>query len=270
MSVPKKIAAIARTTCQMGLILFGQRRAKGMQKTDVSLHRTGEWMGAFAFVGVCMVLLGLGVELSVAIHNRHGKTFPEAWGPVFGTALIALGIVLEFTSHLASKEIEGELTRRSEERVAAANKLAAEAHERAALAEERAETLKKNLAWRSIPKEVRSMLALVLSKHRGAAVGIGYTNGDPESMMLARNFAVIFVTAKWEIRLQSFVTTKGVIFGLRLEKGRPDAETIAAAFKAADIKFDWGQIPEPPEDWPETLLFVGVKAPWQLMELPEW
>lgn len=87
------------------------------------------------------VVAGVLAEVLYAFVYRGDKPFWEAWTPVFASALIAFGVIVEILSSRKAAEASDELDRRSEERVADANLRAAEANQRAALLAREVESL---------------------------------------------------------------------------------------------------------------------------------
>src|SRR2546425_932936 len=129
-----------------------------MNRTDQNLKDAiaSNEKSALWFAGAVVFGLVLEVVFAAAFHGPP-ETFLSHWGPVGADIIVALGVAGEVWFGRKSRIDSEELTRRSEERLAEANRSAAAAHERAAglekeAADARARTaeIERLTAWRHI------------------------------------------------------------------------------------------------------------------------
>lgn len=127
--------------------------------------------------------------------------------------------------------------------IAKANAEIAQANERAATARLETERLKRTVSWRLLSAEHTSKLTAVLSTRKGR-VNLRYTDGDPEAITLASQFADIFAKVEWQVAHAPFKAENGVIFGIYLpDSNGDDALTLRSALRAADIPFSPEALP---------------------------
>ena len=114
---------------------------------------------------------------------------------------------------------------------------AAQLEKEAANARLETEKIKQAVAWRSIPSEAASSLESALAASPGA-VNIRYTEGDPEALVLAIQFARIFERAHWEVALGALKMIGAIFTGIDIPPHvGTDMETLQDAFRAAQIPF---------------------------------
>ena len=205
---------------------------------------------------------------------------PEAWLPwadkaYFGTAIIAaVAIALNVVAGIAQNRLNARISQNKDrafaefrlssenrakelqQQTAAAQAESQRAGEAAAKAQERAAQLEKEAAearletekikqavtWRTIPAQVAATLENALTAHPGS-VNIRYTDGDPESLVLAIQFSRIFSKANWRVA-SAALKLPGVIFGLDLPPdSSSDAQNLRNAFQAARIPLAFEPLP---------------------------
>jgi hypothetical protein len=130
--------------------------------------------------------------------------------------------------------------------IAKADAEIAQANERAATARLETERLKQTFSWRLLSAEHTSKLTAVLSTRKGR-VNLRYTDGDPEALTLASQFAAIFAKVEWQVAQAPFKAENGVMFGIYLpDSNGDDARTLRSALRAADIPFSPEALPLAP------------------------
>ena len=106
--------------------------------TDGELVAAVEWMEGAAIVSGSLALVGVALELAIAIFRpAHHSLFGHG-GPVIADVFITLGILGVLVTGARAILYQGELTSRSNRRLAVAARIAGEAAERAANANARA------------------------------------------------------------------------------------------------------------------------------------
>ena len=189
-----------------------------------------------------MVIAGVFLEVVLAALN------PEAWRikiwPVIANALVVIGVYGEIYFSGKVSKSEEKLQRISEEKIAEANLLAANALERAAslekeAAEVRARTaeIEKLTAWRHVSSEQRKQVADgIRNKAPSIDVLIEYERGDPEAYSYASEVARIFVDSGCEKIRYGPNSFLGTVFGMVLATSPETEEDVGAAiFSAAGM-----------------------------------
>jgi len=97
-------------------------------KTNDELSKVVEHHERLIGQGQVMLVLGLLVELLIAFYYLHGKTVVERWGPFIADVLVFGGVFIEVHAGRKSGDARAELQRRSEEKAAEFNLLAAQAN----------------------------------------------------------------------------------------------------------------------------------------------
>jgi len=133
-----------------------------MSKTDEQLRRVISASEFRSELGAWAIVIGLILEIGLALAFPEKKSFIENWGPVGATGLIALGVYAEIHFGRRTSAAHSELQRRSEERVAEANASAAKAQKEAAEARKRAAELERLTSWRRVEPEQRAKIAVAL------------------------------------------------------------------------------------------------------------
>jgi hypothetical protein len=177
-------------------------------KKGVSSASEGDLEGAVASLErteirfAAMVIFGVLLELVIAvIHPPYDSKF-GIFGPVLGDFLVGLGIIGEVMCSSRVTICQGELTQRSNKKLAEADARAAEAIERAATlekeaAEARSKTaeIERLVSWRSIPLWQRLEAASALSGKIKPDVFIEYEGENPESIMYSKDVEDLFKRA---------------------------------------------------------------------------
>lgn len=141
------------------------------------------------------------------------------------------------------REIASATTRGAE-----ANEKAAKANERAAVLEKQAadtllkyETLKSNVAWRSIPEATLKELTQELAKQPSSLV-LRRVDNDPEALFLAIQIEKAFDDAKWRVQNESVTLAGQLAFGVFIHgptepNAGPEATRVREIFTALKLQF---------------------------------
>jgi len=153
----------------------------------------------------------------------------------------------QLKNDLAEKDLKiqeaGERASKADEAAAKAGERAAKFGKDAAEAKLETEKLKQIMAWRAISPDSAAALEKVLASKPGV-VNLRYTDGDPESLVLAIQFSRIFEKAKWQVAPGAEKFANAIQFGIVLpDSAGADAQTLRAAFLAAKIDFGTGPLP---------------------------
>ncbi len=167
--------------------------------------------------GARAVILGLAIEVLLAVVFPHGKTDLENCAPVFADALVALGVWAEVHFGRKASDAQKEKQLISAERIAELNERAAQlefesgfaeervAHalERAANAERDTEKLRAATAWRGLSQAEHEGLALALrNSGPGASVRFCVLSDDQESLNFAQLISIPLKAAGWAVGYQ--------------------------------------------------------------------
>lgn len=110
----------------------------------------------------------------------------------------------------------------------------------AALARLDAERIKQAIAWRVL--STTHMKAIVRNAGKPQALNIRYTDGDPEALALAMQFATAFGEARWTVGMGAAKLSNALAFGIIVSQG-DDAERMTRALWASSISFAVAPIP---------------------------
>lgn len=136
-----------------------------------------------------LIIMGLVIEIVLAIIFRENKSIMENWGPVFATALIALGVYGEIYFSSQSGAAHKVLQSLTETKLATALDRASEAQE----------NLKKYLTARRIAiGPHKSKLAAGLSSFSGTVFDTGFGDGDGEQADFVWDIEEILEQAGWK------------------------------------------------------------------------
>ncbi|MGB7367420.1 MAG: hypothetical protein WA926_00585 [Methylovirgula sp.] len=141
------------------------------------------------------VIVGLLIEVGVAIAFRAQRSFIENWAPVGANALIALGVFGEILFDRRALKASATLQRISDEKVAKAN-------ERAAVSLKGAATARLELKKLSSPREFNfDNFWKIMGDPRAvrARAEILYVRDCPDCMILAGTIRLALLAVKWEI-----------------------------------------------------------------------
>jgi hypothetical protein len=245
-----------------------------MKPSDQKLEEKAAQDAVIENWGARLVLAGLIVETAYAFWFREAKfSFFRAWGPVVADAAVFFGVWIEVHFNGRASKIEGELRRRSEERVAEANASAAKAELQAAEARAHSAEIERLTAWRRLSADQKNTLIEMLKPHASAlGVWIEYENGDPEAFTLARDIASVI--SSFGLRPSNFVANghpMQVVFGIVVEDITP-GQICLAAFEAAGIPYgvwDGGRCSathrkDASGNSPNLYIWVGPKPPPEL------
>jgi hypothetical protein len=225
---------------------------KGKMSSEM-LKKSEERYERWALLAGAIVILGLVIEVGLAVIYPHGKTALEIWSPVVADVLVVTGVFGEIFFARKAKSISEELQRQSEEKVgesvaraAEANKRAAEADERAANAERDTEKLRAVTAWRRLARKEHEGLALALkSSGPGASIRFFVLMNDQESLNFAQLISIPFKAAGWTVGYMFESYLHGIMTGILLpepqdnwlEEVKAANARVRDAFMSAEICF---------------------------------
>ena len=198
-------------------------------------------------------------------------------------SLIALGVFGELFFHKRSSLAQGELTRRSNDRLGEMEMAAGFANESAAMANERAaesiaaaeiarvtaataileqERLREALSWRRLSKAQIAQLVAALPATAPVPFAIRHNGADPEATAYASDLTAAFRMAGWSVGThEEFTLSEPVFPGLTirtLTATKPRAEAIRAALRIANITVMRSEL-HPIAVWGDVVLIVGPK-----------
>ena len=192
------------------------RLPKGMiNADDDELEKSIKSCEVWEFVGGALVIVGVAATVVIAAIHPQYNSFWEQWGAAAADSLVAIGVGMEIKFGQMAGLRQSELMRRSSERVAASVTLAANANERAGIANKRAEELRADnlslqaslrprkfsfMGWTtSHPKQIAAIYE-GLKAHSGSVVLIQPVH-DFEAQLLARDIASTLAANGWKARL---------------------------------------------------------------------
>jgi hypothetical protein len=252
------------------LIPFAWRLPNGIKgASDEDLESSGDVCEIWSWICGGLVVLGVFTEAAIAWFHPPYDSPWEQWGSTLANAAVVLGVAGEIQFSMMAFRRDKELKRRSDERVAEANNIAAQAIKDAATARERTAVIEKLTAWRRIDPDFRRKLS---DAFRDTApvlrLRIEYQLGDPEAFTYARDFAQTFTDlGVKEIVFLSNAHMGVTVFGVAIEIGEceqsDDLHRACLETFAVDIKpRDFGRRhSDPGLPTPNLYMFVGPKPP---------
>jgi hypothetical protein len=213
------------------------------------LESASESAERWGWGGGGLVLLGIIGEFIIAIFNPPFGTFPERWGSPVCDLLIGLGVAGEIMFSRIGHNLEREMTRRS--------------NERAAQAERETRLIRARVADRILTPRESAEIASALSNLEKQVVVIHAAPTAPESELFARHLCSALATAGWDVKIGAglpncpFLRPTGVIIQFGVVPGAPDpdvearrkcATTLAERLIARDIRATEMPAPLAPSD----------------------
>jgi len=211
--------------------------------SDAELEQKSSAFERWAVYCGALVVVGLLLEVFIAICHTNYELSWERWASVGADALVATGVLGEIFFNARAHSYDSELRRRSNDRLSEANKMAAEANERAAVLETAAaaarletERVKAAAAWRRISTAQHAQLVEQLKGNIKGKVWVEFVGKDPEA---AQFHADLLQTLN-----DSGVSTQGfsgweMAVGLRITNpNTEDAQVLRNAFGALGIAFE--------------------------------
>jgi hypothetical protein len=181
-----------------------------MKASAPELEKSIESCERWEWYGGGLVVVGLIADVAIAAIHPPYNSFWEQWGSSIASGLIAIGVVAEIKFGQMAGLRQHELKRRSDKKVAEAQRKSANANARAgnsealaALAQARAAEaqleLAKFKAARILSAEQQTRISEKLKPFAGAKydAGIG-PMGDPEPLYLLRSIHSALSAAGWE------------------------------------------------------------------------
>lgn len=138
------------------------------------------------------VVVGLFIEVALAIEFRHGKTDWENWAPVFADGLVALGVWAEV--HFGRKASDAQ-----KEKQGLSDLKIAELNNRATAAEHETELLRASTAPRRLSATQNGSLVAALYPLRGKKIRVRSYAIDGEAASLADQLINCLKTADAEV-----------------------------------------------------------------------
>ena len=156
-----------------------------MNATDDELRESVESCERAALWGGIAVVAGLVIKVVLAFNHAPFDSFEGIWGAVIADSMVALGVAAEILCSRLGFSRQYELQRRSDEKIAEANTIAAQATKDAADARERTALLEKLTAFRRLSEGNRKAIAdAVLPIVTRLDVLIEWQNGDTEALRM--------------------------------------------------------------------------------------
>ena len=211
--------------------------------------------------GGWLVILGLFIEVILAICFHGGEPWYEKWPLVTANIIIVAGVWSEI-------HFGGNVQAEANARVAEANARASLADEKAAETRERTAEIEKLTAWRHLTFEQITVLRdAILPIASSIDLLIEYQRDDPESYSFWREITLAISEAGVNKIRWNANSWLGSAFGIMVT-GSPefDASVIEEAFKTIGMPplkahIDLSSRYPNNEPAPNTYIFVGIKPP---------
>jgi hypothetical protein len=145
--------------------------------------------------GAWAVVVGLVIEVVLAVAFRSDKSFIENWAPVLADCLIALGVYCEIHFGRRVKTAAEELQRLSDEKIAEAEARASEANQKA---QEAILELAKFRAPRALTGEQMMRIAEKLNQFSGTEYDVALHSNDPELLGFLFFIEFTLLRAGWK------------------------------------------------------------------------
>lgn len=158
-------------------------------REEISHNETRSEFGAWAIV------VGLVIEVILAIAFRSDKSFIENWAPVLADCLIALGVYCEIHFGRKVKTAAEELQRLSDEKIAETEARASEANQKA---QEASLELAKFRAPRILAGQQMVRAAEKLKQFSGTEYDVALHSNDPELMAFLFFLEFTLLKAGWK------------------------------------------------------------------------
>jgi hypothetical protein len=164
------------------------RLEEGSKSASDEALRTGiRRAGHGEFWSAMLVAAGVGLEVLIAIKNPAYGSLWERIGPVVSDVLIFLGVVGEYLFASRASAFQGELTRRSNDRLAIAEKEAADAQEE----------LRRFRAPRRLDQTQKAELAEAMKPFAGRMYDASVSANEPEMLGLLMSLDPALALAGW-------------------------------------------------------------------------
>lgn len=166
-----------------------------MKATDDELRLSIESSERAAEIGSIALLVGLVIEMFLAVFRPPSDSFARIWGRFVADLFVFLGVGAEVLFSRMGAGRQHELQRRSNEQIEVTKKEAAEARERTAVMEVRLEELR----WRVGPRNFdrKKFLAELEGKTPPGNVQIQYDEGVPDGWSTAWQIQGLLKEAGW-------------------------------------------------------------------------
>jgi hypothetical protein len=218
-------------------------RGRSINPTNNQLEEVISFSECLTKFSGTVVVFGLLIEIILAIRFPEPIVFIQKWGPVLADIFVALGVIGEvfFSSKSGrlEKELRENIRRESDEKISEANKIAAQAIERAASLEkelsearERTAKLEAFTAWRHIlPEQRQRIISAIIPNASLIDVLIEFQNSDAEAYSYALEIEKLFVDCGIK-KIRCFQNGYySPIFGLHMASAPAlNASAIAQAF----------------------------------------
>lgn len=164
-----------------------------IKASDSEIEKSIESCERWEWFGSGLVVVGVIAEVAIAATHPPYDSFWEQWGSSVAGSLIAIGVALEIKLGQMAGLRQGELRRRSEEKVVEANMRAATALEGAKRAYQRA-------IENAEPRQINaSEFKKYIDTAPPAKVEVLYVRDCADCLWLAFTITASLKAAKWEI-----------------------------------------------------------------------
>lgn len=240
-----------------------------MKKTDRDLKDAQSRSELLGQLSGLLIVVGLGIEVWLAIEFPSGKGKLADWGPVAADILIAFGVFFEIVFSRRALQFAAELQQRSDTALSLAIERAAEAEQKAAEARERTARIEQITAWRRVSPEQHRQISRAIRDIPTSSLDIliEWERGDPEAYLYAREISKIFVDAAIEKVRGTPNSWLGLpLFGLHAASSATiDFPSIAGAFAKARIPLapramDFVYAPSAKRTGPKSVYIRGSKT----------
>jgi hypothetical protein len=167
------------------------------------------------------VVFGLAVEIFIAIYHYlyYGcnNDLLEIILTISSDTIVTMGVAGEVLFSRLGHRRQEELQKRLKARLKDATDKASYAEMSAATANERAEILKAETSWRSIPNEKTELIKLSLGRSgQPASIWFVVLANDPESFNFAQQLSIAFRDSGWNVGFKFQSYSEGVFLGVML------------------------------------------------------
>ena len=179
-------------------VFFGLRLKNGVMKaTDDELRLSVESSERTAEIGSIALLVGLVVEMFLAVLRPQSDSFARIWGRFVADLFVFLGVGAEVLFSRMGAARQHELQRRSDEQLGVTQKEAADARERTAVTELRLEELRQRVGPRNFDRG--KFLAAIQGKTAPHVVQIQYDESVPDGWPTGWQMQNLLKEAGWNV-----------------------------------------------------------------------
>jgi hypothetical protein len=155
---------------------------------DTQLENSIESCERWEWFGGGLVFFGVFVAVAIAAFHPPYDSFLEQWGSAFADGLVAIGVAIEIKFGQMAGVRQGELRRRSNDRLAGAETRAAEAQEE----------LRRFRAPRALASEQASRVTVEVAKFSNVRFCVACSEFGREIALIAASIVECLLNAKWK------------------------------------------------------------------------